>query len=112
MDFSLPALKRRINQVPELDKLIHERARLLILTHLASMEENDISFNTLREALGFSSGNLSVQLKKLSSADYIKIHKTFKDNKPHTTVSITLQGTRALNSYLNEMEGLIRTLRK
>ena len=98
--------------MPGFDKLIHERARLLILTHLASMEESEIPFNTLQEKLGFTSGNLSIQLKKLKSADYVEIHKTFKDNKPFTTISITLHGTGALNAYLDEMEGLIRTLRK
>lgn len=98
--------------MPELDKLIHERARLLILTHLASMDEKEIPFNALQETLGFTSGNLSIQLKKLSAAEYVKIYKMFKDNKPHTTVAITLQGTKALNRYLDEMEDLIKTLRK
>lgn len=94
-----------------LDKLIHERARLHILTHLASMEETAISFNELQEKLGFTSGNLSIQLKKLKAAHYVKIKKTFKDNKPFTTVSITSQGMNALNDYLDEMEGLIKALR-
>ena len=98
--------------MPGLDKLIHERARLLILIHLASQEKTEIPFNELQERLGFTSGNLSIQLKKLKAAEYVKISKTFKDNKPFTTVSITLQGAKALNSYLDEMEGLIKTLRK
>ena len=98
--------------MPKLDKLIHERARLLILTHLASNEKMEFSFNELQEKLGFTSGNLSIQLKKLKAAEYVEISKTFKDNKPFTTVSITLQGTKALNSYLDEMEGLIKGLRK
>ncbi len=98
--------------MPALDKIIHERARLLILTQLASHEENEISFNELLENLGFTSGNLSVQLRKLKEASYIDINKTFKNNKPFTTVSITLRGTEALNNYLDEMEGLIKTLRR
>jgi len=98
--------------VPTLDKIIHERARLLILTHLASNEKREISFNELQEKLGFTSGNLSVQLKKLGQAEYVNIKKTFKDNKPYTTVSITVEGTMALNRYLDEMEGLIKALRK
>lgn len=97
--------------MPDLDKLIHERARLLILAHLASMEGNEISFNKLQEKLGFTSGNLSIQLKKLKAAKYVKTKKTFKEDKPYTTVSITNQGTKALNNYLDEMEGLIRALR-
>ena len=98
--------------MPALDKIIHERARLLILTHLASNEKREISFNELQEKLGFTSGNLSVQLKKLRQAEYVEIKKTFKDNKPYTTVSITMEGTMALNRYLDEMEGLIKGLRK
>jgi len=98
--------------VAGLDKLIHERARLLILTHLASMEENEISFIELQERLGFTSGNLSIQLKKLKAAKYVTIKKIFKEDKPYTTVSITVQGTKALNNYLDEMEDLINALRK
>lgn len=98
--------------MPALDKIIHERARLLILTHLASHEIKEISFNELQEKLGLTSGNLSVQLRKLKETAYVKINKTFKDNKPYTTVSITLRGTKALNNYLDEMEDLIKALRK
>ena len=98
--------------MPTIDKIIHERSRLLILTHLASNEKREISFNALQEKLGFTSGNLSVQLKKLRQAQYVEIKKTFKDNKPYTTVSITVEGIKALNHYLDEMEGLIKSLRK
>ena len=52
----------------ELDKIIHERARLLILTYLASRKEQEVSFNELQEQLSFSSGNLSIQLKKLKKS--------------------------------------------
>ena len=98
--------------MPELDKLIHERTRLLILTHLASQEKTEISFNELQGELGLTSGNLSIQLKKLKNAKYIRIKKTFKENKPFTTVSITVQGTTALTEYLNEMKGPIKTFKK
>jgi DNA-binding MarR family transcriptional regulator len=98
--------------VPELDKLIHERARLLILTHLASNEDIESSFNDLQSKLNFSSGNLSVQLRRLADADYVKIHKTFKDNKPYTTVVITTTGAKALSAYLEEMEKIISSLKK
>jgi DNA-binding HxlR family transcriptional regulator len=98
--------------VPGLNKIIHERARLLILTYLVSNEKKEISFNEIQQSLGFSSGNLSVQLRKLQQADYIDIQKTFRNNKPHTTVSITHQGTDALNQYVSEMETIIKTLKK
>ena len=98
--------------MPELDKLIHERARLLILTHLASNEDIESSFNDLQSKLNFSSGNLSVQLRRLADANYVKIHKTFKDNKPYTTIVITTTGAKALNAYLEEMEKIISSLKK
>ena len=98
--------------MPSLDKIIHERSRLLILTHLGSNEKKETSFNELKKILGFTSGNLSIQLKKLKAAGYVKIKKIFRDDKPYNTASITSSGSKALNSYLDEMEGLIRTLRK
>ena len=94
------------------NKIIHERARLLILTYLASSEHAEISFNKLKEKLDFTSGNLSIQLKKLGAVDYLEIHKTFKDNKPYTTVSITPEGNSALKDYIEEMESIISALKK
>ena len=95
-----------------LNKIIHERARLLILTYLTSNQKKEISFNELQENLKFTSGNLSIQLKKLKEAGYLTIKKTFKDNKPYTTVSVTPLGLKALNSYIEEMEGIIKTLKQ
>lgn len=97
--------------MPELNKIIHERSRLLILTHLASNTDIEVSFNDIKEELDFTPGNLSIQLKKLSEAEYVKIRKSFRDNKPHTAVIITPKGIKALNSYLEEMENLIKGLR-
>lgn len=94
-----------------LNKIIHERARLLILTYLASNERKEISFNEIMENLKFSSGNLSVHLRKLQQAGYIAIQKAFKENKPYTTTSITHQGSNALNRYVAEMEEIIKTLK-
>jgi DNA-binding MarR family transcriptional regulator len=82
------------------------------VTYLAGKDEKEISFNELQDQLDFTSGNLSIQLKKLSDAAYITIKKTFKDNKPYTTVSITSKGLTALEMYLDEMEGLIQAVRK
>lgn len=72
-----------------LDKIIHERARLNILTHLANEGEKAIPFSELQKKLKFSAGNLSIQLKKLKLANYIEINKAFEDNKPLTTNSLT-----------------------
>ena len=98
--------------VAPIDKIIHERARLLILTYLASNESPEISFNELQEKLEFTSGNLSVQLKKLKEAKYLEIHKTFKDNKPYTTIQVTPEGTEALNAYIDDMESIINALKR
>ena len=94
-----------------LNKIIHERARLLIMTCLASNEKNEVSFNEIQNALDFTSGNLSVQLRNLRRADYITINKTFRENKPYTTIAITAAGSQALNSYLEDMEEIINTLK-
>jgi DNA-binding MarR family transcriptional regulator len=97
--------------VPSIDRIVHERARLLILTYLASNEKEVTSFNELQEKLAFTSGNLSVQLSRLKEAGYVKIEKTFKNNKPYTTISITPGGIKALSSYIDEMERIIKTLK-
>ncbi|THB80676.1 MAG: transcriptional regulator [Desulfobacteraceae bacterium] len=95
----------------EIEKLIHERVRLLIITHLASSDTEDVSFNTLQKELQLTSGNLSVQLKKLSDADYVAIHKQFRDNKPLTTIRITGAGRNALDRYILEMEQILQQLK-
>jgi DNA-binding MarR family transcriptional regulator len=95
----------------DLDKIIHERTRLKILTLLAASGIECISFNDIQQQLDFTSGNLSVQLKKLSNAGYVEISKTFKDNKPFTTVSLTIAGSRALKTYVSEMEALLSGLK-
>lgn len=95
----------------ELDKIIHERARLRILTYLAASDKDKIPFNELQDKLDLSSGNLSIQLKKLKQARYITIDKSFKDNKPFTTVALTPTGSEALSAYIDEMERLIGDLK-
>ncbi|KAB3530711.1 transcriptional regulator [Alkaliphilus serpentinus] len=95
----------------DIDKVIHERARLLILSYLASSNEKRIQFNELKENLSFTSGNLSVQLKNLEEAGYIKIHKKIMDNKPLTSVSLTVAGLESLMEYLQQMEGLINKVK-
>ncbi len=94
-----------------LDKIIHERVRLRILTYLASLPKEAIRFGNIQKQLELTSGNLSVQLKKLKTAGYIEITKTFKDNKPHTAVQITAAGFTALKEYVNEMESILSGLK-
>jgi DNA-binding MarR family transcriptional regulator len=95
-----------------LDKMIHERARLMILTHLATSGERETGFTELRDSLGFTPGNLSVQLKTLEEAAYIRTEKRFVGRKPFTGVRLTPSGAEALESYLVELESLIASLRK
>ncbi|MBM7614466.1 transcriptional regulator [Alkaliphilus hydrothermalis] len=94
-----------------IDKVIHERVRLLILTYLASHSQKKVPFNEIKENLELTSGNLSVQLKNLEEAGFIKIFKKIKDNKPETTVSLTTAGLRGLNEYIEEMENLIKKVK-
>ena len=95
----------------DINKIIHERVRLLILTYLAGNQEQEVNFNEIQSSLELTSGNLSVQLRKLKEAGYLEIEKTFKDNKPYTTVFITPEGREALNQYIEEMEMIIGSLR-
>lgn len=97
----------------ELDKIIHERARLMILTYLAGLEGKSMaSFQEIKDALDLSSGNLSVQLKNLEQAGYIAIEKRFEDNRPVTEARLTQKGSRALTQYMDEMERIIQAARK
>ena len=96
----------------ELDKIIHERARLMILTYLAGRGGRSLaSFQEIKDALEMSSGNLSVQLKNLGQAGYIAIEKRFEDNRPVTEARLTQEGQKALTQYLDEMERIIQAAR-
>jgi DNA-binding MarR family transcriptional regulator len=95
------------------DKLLHERGRFLIMTHLAGRDDgNAASFTELKNALGYTSGNLSIQLKLLSEIGYVDIVKRFKDNKPLTTVKLTAKGWKALDAYIEDMKRIIDSLKK
>jgi DNA-binding MarR family transcriptional regulator len=105
--------KKSAPRVTKPDKVVHERGRLLIMTHLAGREDgNTASFTELRDALGYTPGNLSIQLKLLSENGYVEIRKRFQDNKPLTTVSLTSKGWKALDSYIEEMKRIIDSLSK
>lgn len=98
--------------MPNLDRIVHERARLVILAHLASSTQAETGFTELRDSLGFTPGNLSVQLKTLEEAGYVTTNKRFVDRKPFTGVSLTFAGKEALETYLKEVEQLIANLRR
>lgn len=94
-----------------INKFIHERARLLILTNLATSENEEVPFNELKSALDMTAGNLSVQLSNLEEIGYIKVNKSIENKKSVTRVSLTAMGYQELMSYLDNMEKIIRTIR-
>ena len=102
--------RKKTHKKPKLDRVIHEPARLQIISYLAT-GGTEVAFSELGEKLGLSSGNLSVQLKKLEEAGYLSIVKSFKDNRPLTSVTITRAGMEALKLYLNELEQMISSLK-
>ncbi len=93
----------------ELDRLIHERVRLGIVSALAADES--LSFGDLKSILKTSDGNLSVHARKLEEAGYIKVTKGFSDRKPKTEYRLTAKGRRALESYLDQMEAILSVAR-
>jgi DNA-binding MarR family transcriptional regulator len=93
-----------------LDRLIHERIRLGILSALAATDS--VSFNDLKRLLETTDGNLSVHARKLEEANYIACTKSFENRMPKTEYSITAAGRRAFERYLDHMEALIRAARE
>jgi DNA-binding HxlR family transcriptional regulator len=98
---SEPASQAGPGQVPELDRLIHERMRLGIVSALAVNEA--LSFNDLKALLHTSDGNLSVHARKLEEAEYITCTKSFEGRVPKTEYQLTEIGRRALDRYLDHM---------
>lgn len=97
------------NLAPELDRLIHERLRLGMVSALAA---NDVmTFNDLKSLMNTTDGNLSVHARKLEDAGYITCTKFFDGRMPKTEYKLTVTGRRALENYLNHMETLIQQMR-
>lgn len=94
----------------ELDRLIHERVRLGIVSALAVTES--LSFNELKAFLRTTDGNLSVHARKLEEAGYIRCSKSFEGRIPRTEYRLTAAGRRALERYLDHMESLIQAVRE
>jgi DNA-binding HxlR family transcriptional regulator len=93
-----------------LDRLIHERMRLGIVSALAVNES--LTFNDLKRLMQTTDGNLSVHARKLEDAKYIACTKTFEGRVPRTEYKLTTAGRRALERYLDHMEALIRATRE
>jgi DNA-binding MarR family transcriptional regulator len=97
-------------QTAELDRLIHERTRLAIISALAVSES--MTFNDLKALLNTTDGNLSVHARKLEEAEYIICLKSFEGRIPKTEYKLTVAGRKALERYLNHMEALIQATRQ
>jgi DNA-binding MarR family transcriptional regulator len=111
-DASLPAAPGASKEtVPaDLDRLIHERVRLGIVSALAV--NRSLTFNELKAMLKTTDGNLSVHARKLEEADYVVCSKSFDGRLPKTEFRLTASGRKALERYLNHMEALIRATRE
>ncbi len=107
---SLRPVKGKAEDSPlGLDRLIHERLRLGIVSALAV--NDSLSFNDLKRLMDTSDGNLSVHARKLEEASYITCHKSFEGRVPKTSYTLTALGRKALERYLDHMEALIRATR-
>ena len=93
----------------ELDRLIHERVRLAIVSALAV--NDSLTFNDLKQLLNTTDGNLSVHARKLEEAQYVTCNKYFDGRMPKTEYKLTAAGRRALERYLGHMESVIRAAR-
>jgi DNA-binding HxlR family transcriptional regulator len=102
-------VKAPVGAAPELDRLIHERIRLGIVSALAVNQS--LSFNELKKLLKTTDGNLSVHARKLEEAECIICEKYFEGRLPKTVYRLTLTGQRALERYLDHMEALIQSMR-
>ncbi|HET9590919.1 MAG TPA: transcriptional regulator [Anaerolineales bacterium] len=98
-----------LRRLTDLDRLIHEPARLLILTILASVASADFLF--LQRETGLTKGNLSAHLSKLEEAGYVKIEKTFKGKLPLTVCRLTSAGQKALTQYRQQLQEFINETR-
>ena len=105
-----PQAPPRDPELPELDRLIHERIRLGIVSALAT--NDSLSFNDLKRVLKTTDGNLSVHARKLEEAQYVSCVKFFEGRVPRTEYRLTAAGRRALAEYLDQMEEWIRVTRE
>jgi DNA-binding MarR family transcriptional regulator len=90
----------------QLDRVIHEKGRLAIMSMLAATPE--LSFTELRDGLGMTDGNLTTHIRTLQEAGYLSVAKTFQNRRPLTTCSLTSAGKTAFTNYINLLEQIIR----
>jgi DNA-binding MarR family transcriptional regulator len=89
----------------DLDPLLHSQLRLAIISILVASEKADFTY--IKEETKATAGNISIQIRKLQDAGYIKVKKTFKNNYPNTMLSITRKGIAAFETYVNNLKKYI-----
>ena len=104
-----PPRSSKSRGLPELDRLIHERMRLGIVSALAA--NSTLTFNELKALLQCSDGNLSVHARRLEEAGYVACTKSFQDRLPQTAYRLTAEGRRAFERYVAHLEAVIRHAR-
>src|SRR5207248_6222783 len=90
----------------QLDRVIHEKGRLAIMSMLAASPE--LSFTEMRDALAMTDGNITTHIRTLQEAGYVSVTKSFQKNRPHTSYSLTASGKKAFTNYINLLEAIIQ----
>lgn len=94
----------------QLDRVIHEKGRLAIMSALAASAE--LSFTELRDLLNMTDGNLTSHVRTLQEAGYVAVAKSFQDNRPLTTCSLTVKGRKSFAEYVSLLEQILQQTRK
>ena len=105
-----PAVLEAVGEAGKLDRLVHERLRLGILSALSVNES--LTFNELKKLLDTTDGNLSVHARKLEEAGYVACAKSFEGRMPRTDYRMTAAGRRAFERYIDHMEALVQAMRE
>jgi DNA-binding MarR family transcriptional regulator len=89
-----------------LDRVIHEKGRLGIMSLLAASPE--LSFTELRDTLNMTDGNVTTHIRTLQEAGYISVAKSYQNNRPHTACTLTAAGRKAFAAYINLLEDIVQ----
>ncbi|MEP6757356.1 MAG: transcriptional regulator [Chthonomonadales bacterium] len=106
----IPSHKDFVGAMDALDEIIHQKARLGIMSTLMALNEAD--FKLLKETLSLSDGNLSTHLALLEGKGYVTVRKEFKGKRPHTTITPTDAGRKAFQDYLAALEHIVRSAQR
>ena len=90
----------------KLDRVIHEKGRLAIMSMLAASTE--LSFTEMRDALGMTDGNLTTHIRALQQEGYVSVAKSYQNRRPLTTCSLTPAGRKAFTQYIDLLEKIVR----